>query len=55
MFAICNILLIVHYYLFDMFNFFVCENNHLFMLLKYLFLVAENNYLVTKIFFKNIV
>jgi len=34
MFAMCNILFVVYYYLF-------VENNHLFVLLKYLFPIDE--------------
>jgi hypothetical protein len=34
-----------------MFNFLFIENNHLFVLLKYLLTIAENNYLVLKMIF----
>jgi len=42
----CNILFVVYYYLFVMFNLFIRIKYLLFMLLKYLFVVAEINYLV---------
>ena len=45
MFAMCNIVFVVHYYLFVMFNFFG-ENNHLFVFLKYLFPKSEITYLM---------
>ena len=54
MFAMCNIVFVVHYYLFVMFNFFG-ENNHLFVFLKYLFPKSEITYLMLNFFLKNIV
>ena len=51
MFAICNILFVVHYYLFFILTFLFVKNNYLFMLLNYLFPVAEVNY---RDFFKKI-
>jgi hypothetical protein len=47
-----NILFVVHYYLFGMFNFFILKNNYLFILLDYLFPEFEISYLVLKNIFK---
>ena len=49
-----NILFVIHYHSFVMFNFLFAENNYLFVLLNYLFLVFKNNYLVLKNIFLNI-
>ena len=46
MFAMFNILFVVHNYLFVMFDFFVRKNEYLFVLFKYLFLIDETNYLI---------
>ena len=52
MFAVCNILFVVHYYLLITFNLLFVENNHLFVFLKYLFPESEIHYLVLKNIFK---
>ena len=52
MFTMCNILFVVHYYLFVIFNYFVHKNNYLFVMLNYLFPVSRINCLVLTNIFK---
>ena len=54
MLVMFNILFIIYYYLFIMFNIFIRKNNYLFVFLKNLVPVYEINYLVLKIYFMKI-
>jgi hypothetical protein len=47
MFVMFNIVFVVYYFLRHV-KLFICKNNYLFVLLKYLFPVAEISYLVFK-------